>query len=69
MLKTFLLVFLRSEVPELMGLEVKMERLPGLMKMRNFAELISVATRKDWEAFEVVDLARASGGAWFGLYL
>ncbi len=30
------------------------------MKMRT-AELISVATRKDWEAFEVVDLARAWG--------
>ncbi len=37
------------------------------MKMRNLLELISVATRKDWEAFEVVDLARA-WGCLFGLY-
>ncbi len=36
--------------------------------MRNFVELISVATRKDWEAFEVVDLFTRALVSLFGLY-
>ncbi len=52
-----------------MGLEVKIERLPGLDEDEKLAELISVATRKDWEAFEVVDLARRFLGCLFGLIL
>ena len=43
-------------------LQVKLERLPGLDE--RLAELISVATRKDWEAFEVVDFWREPGGVY-----
>jgi hypothetical protein len=46
------------------GLEVKIERLPGLDEDEKLAELISVATRKDWEAFEVVDFWREPGGVY-----
>ena len=46
------------------GLEVKIERLPGLDEDERLAELISVATRKDWEAFEVVDFWREPGGVY-----
>ena len=46
------------------GLEVKIERLPGLDEDEKLAELISVATRKDWEAFEVVDYWREPGGVY-----
>ncbi len=42
-------------------LEVKIERLPGLDEDVKLAELISVATRKDWEAFEVVDFLASLG--------
>lgn len=45
-------------------LEVKIERLPGLDEDEKIAELISVATRKDWEAFEVVDFWREPGGVY-----
>jgi hypothetical protein len=45
-------------------LEVKIERLPGLDEDEQLAELISVATRKDWEAFEVVDFWREPGGVY-----
>ena len=45
-------------------LEVKIERLPGLDEDEKLAELISVATRKDWEAFEVVDYWREPGGVY-----
>lgn len=45
-------------------LEVKIERLPGLDEDERLAELISVATRKDWEAFEVVDFWREPGGVY-----
>ena len=45
-------------------LEVKIERLPGLDEDGKLAELISVATRKDWEAFEVVDFWREPGGVY-----
>lgn len=45
-------------------LEVKIERLPGLDEDEKLAELISVATRKDWEAFEVVDFWREPGGVY-----
>lgn len=43
------------------GLAVKIERLPGLDEDEKLAELISVATRKDWEAFEVVDFGESLG--------
>ncbi len=43
-----------KSLPELMKLEVKIERLPGLDEDET-AELARVATEKDWEAFEVVD--------------
>ena len=46
------------------GLEVKIERLPGLDEDEKLAELISVATRKDWEAFEVMDFWREPGGVY-----
>ena len=46
------------------GLEVKIERLPGLDEDEKLAELLSVATRKDWEAFEVVDYWREPGGVY-----
>jgi hypothetical protein len=46
------------------GLEVKVERLPGLDEDEKLAELVSVATRKDWEAFEVVDFWREPGGVY-----
>ena len=46
------------------GLEVKIERLPGLDEDEKLAELVSVATRKDWEAFEVVDFWREPGGVY-----
>ena len=46
------------------GLEVRIERLPGLDEDEKLAELISVATRKDWEAFEVVDYWREPGGVY-----
>lgn len=46
------------------GLQVKIERLPGLDEDEKLAELISVATRKDWEAFEVVDFWREPGGVY-----
>lgn len=46
------------------GLEVKIERLPGLDEDEKLSELISVATRKDWEAFEVVDFWREPGGVY-----
>lgn len=46
------------------GLAVKIERLPGLDEDEKLAELISVATRKDWEAFEVVDFWREPGGVY-----
>jgi hypothetical protein len=46
------------------GLEVRIERLPGLDEDEKLAELISVATRKDWEAFEVVDFWREPGGVY-----
>lgn len=46
------------------GLEVKIERLPGLDEDEKLAELISVATRKDWEAFEVVNFWREPGGVY-----
>jgi hypothetical protein len=46
------------------GLEVRIERLPGLGEDEKLAELISVATRKDWEAFEVVDFWREPGGVY-----
>ena len=49
------------------GLEIKIERLPGLDEDEKLAELISVATRKDWEAFEVVDFWREPGGRLFCL--
>ena len=49
------------------GLEVKIERLPGLDEDEKLAEIISVATRKDWEAFEVVDFWREPGGCLFYL--
>lgn len=45
-------------------LEVKIERLPGLDEDEKLSELISVATRKDWEAFEVVDFWREPGGVY-----
>ena len=45
-------------------LTVKIERLPGLDEDEKLAELISVATRKDWEAFEVVDFWREPGGVY-----
>lgn len=45
-------------------LEVKIERLPGLDEDEKLAELISVATRKDWEAFEVVDFWREPGATY-----
>ena len=45
-------------------LEVKIERLPGLDEDGKLAELISVATRKDFEAFEVVDFWREPGGVY-----
>jgi putative transposon protein len=45
-------------------LQVKIERLPGLDEDEKLAELISVATRKDWEAFEVVDFWREPGGVY-----
>ena len=45
-------------------LQVKIERLPGLDEDERLAELISVATRKDWEAFEVVDFWREPGGVY-----
>ena len=45
-------------------LEVKIERLPGLDEDEKLAEIISVATRKDWEAFEVVDFWREPGGVY-----
>lgn len=45
-------------------LEVKIERLPGLDEDEKLAQLISVATRKDWEAFEVVDFWREPGGVY-----
>lgn len=45
-------------------LEVKIERLPGLDEDEKLSELISVATRKDWEAFEVVDYWREPGGVY-----
>lgn len=45
-------------------LTVKIERLPGLDEDGKLAELISVATRKDWEAFEVVDFWREPGGVY-----
>ena len=45
-------------------LEVRIERLPGLDEDEKLAELISVATRKDWEAFEVVDYWREPGGVY-----
>lgn len=45
-------------------LAVKIERLPGLDEDEKLAELISVATRKDWEAFEVVDYWREPGGVY-----
>ncbi len=48
------------------GLEVKIERLPGLDEDEKLVELISVATRKDWD-FEVVDFGE-SLGCLFGLY-
>lgn len=46
------------------GLEVKIERLPGMDEDEKLAEIISVATRKDWEAFEVVDYWREPGGVY-----
>jgi hypothetical protein len=46
------------------GLQVKIERLPGLDEDEKLAELISVASRKDWEAFEVVDFWREPGGVY-----
>lgn len=45
-------------------LEVKIERLPGIDEDEKLAELISVATRKDWEAFEVVDFWREPGATY-----
>ena len=45
-------------------LRSKFERLPGLDEDEKLAELISVATRKDWEAFEVVDFWREPGGVY-----
>ncbi len=56
------LLFPWPKSSELMGVSVvKIERLPGLDEDEKLAELISVATRKATEAFEVVDLARAWG--------
>jgi len=46
------------------GLEVKIERLPGMDEDEKLAEIISVATRKEWEAFEVVDYWREPGGVY-----
>ena len=46
------------------GLEVKIERLPGMDEDEKLAELVSVATRKDWEAFEVVDFWREPGATY-----
>lgn len=46
------------------GLEVKIERLPGLDEDEKLAEILSVATRKEWEAFEVVDFWREPGGVY-----
>lgn len=46
------------------GLEVKIERLPGLDGDEKLAEILSVATRKEWEAFEVVDFWREPGGVY-----
>ncbi len=47
---------------ELLGVRSQnSERLPGL-DGDDSAELISVATRKDWEAFEVVDFGESLGG-------
>lgn len=63
MLKTSLVGVPWIEILESDGvLEVKIERLPGLDEDEKLAELISVATRKDWEAFEVVDFWREPGG-------
>ncbi len=50
----FLLVFLGSKSSELMGVRSQSEKITGLDEDEAY-ELISVATRKDWEAFEVVD--------------
>jgi ABC-type dipeptide/oligopeptide/nickel transport system ATPase subunit len=46
------------------GLEVKIERLPGMDEDEKLAELVSVSTRKDWEAFEVVDFWREPGATY-----
>ena len=46
------------------GLEVKIERLPGMDEDEKLAELVSVASRKDWEAFEVVDFWREPGATY-----
>ena len=46
------------------GLEVKIERLPGLDEDEKLAEIISVATRNEWEGFEVVDFWREPGGVY-----
>lgn len=65
MLKTSLVGVPWIEILESDGvLEVKIERLPGLDEDERLAELISVATRKDWEAFEVVDFWREPGGVY-----
>lgn len=65
MLKTSLVGVPWIEILESDGvLEVKIERLPGLDEDEKLAELISVATRKDWEAFEVVDYWREPGGVY-----
>ena len=65
MLKTSLVGVPWIEILESDGvLEVKIERLPGLDEDEKLAELISVATRKDWEAFEVVDFWREPGGVY-----
>lgn len=46
------------------GLACKIERLPALDDDEKLAELISVATRKDFEALEVVDFWREPGATY-----
>lgn len=46
------------------GLACKIERLPSLDDDEKLAELISVATRKDFEALEVVDFWREPGATY-----
>lgn len=46
------------------GLACRIERLPALADDEKLAELISVATRKDFEVLEVVDFWREPGSAY-----